>query len=170
MKKLLVLVSILAIASLASAATMEIYDFGDGTYGIDVPSGMSGKTDVIPMLGDGSGSYWVMIGVDVSSGAISATIPAIMSLSGIYGDADGTGLFATGLGVVGEFRTPAVGTWSAAGGQWADSFTAQEGVLTLYLYAVDDGVSVATLIDTLYIPEPATIALLCLGGLLLRKK
>lgn len=170
MKKLLVLVSVLAIASLASAAVIEIYDNLDGTYSIDVPNGMSGKTDVSPMLGDGSGYYWVLVGVDVSSGAIATGIPAIMSLSAVYGDADQSGLFLTGEGVLGEFRTPAVGTWSAAAGQWADSFTAQEGVETLYLYTLDDGVTTATLVDTFIIPEPATIALLCLGGLLLRKK
>jgi hypothetical protein len=174
---LLVLFVILGIASFASAnlaptTPMTIgHNTGNTLFTIDLLNGLAGNTTALPVTGDGSGTYWVLIGVN--GGALAATLPPVMGLSAVYGDASGSGMeqFATpGQGIIGEFRTSTMGSYVAAGGTYADSFTLIEGVTTLYLYAVDDGVAVATLVDTYVIPEPATIALLCLGGLLIRKK
>ena len=169
MKKLLSLVLVLVLASFVNAAIvseMQIVDNGDGTYSIELVSGMSASVD-------SSGGYWVLVGVDASSGSLASTLPSAMDLSTIYGDAESSlsnGLFAVGDGVLGEFSASSTTSWTAAAGVYADSFVAQTGVTTLYLYTIDDNTSYATLVDTLVIPEPATIALLCLGGLLLRKK
>jgi hypothetical protein len=173
MKKMLTLMVILSIASLASAALSPMtigHNTGNTLFTIDLLSGMAGNTTSDPPTGDNSGSYWALIGVNASSGALAATLPAVMSLSAITGDAFQSGLFAEGLGVVGEFRTSTMGSWSGAAGTWADSFTLREGVTTLYLYRIDDAVEVATLIDTYVIPEPVTMALLSLGGLFLRRR
>jgi len=167
MKKLLMLVLVLGIVSIAGAeimSPMEIKDLGAGEYGIDLTSGMSAATDV-------SGGYWVLIGVDATSGALASAKPVILDLSGIGGDAGDTGLFAAGSGVYGEFTASSTSTtWTAASGVYADSFTAQTGVDTLYLYTLDDYAEGSTLVDTFVIPEPATMLILGLGGLLLRRK
>ena len=166
MKKVLVLMLVLGVVSMAGAvivSPMEIVDLGAGEYGIDLTSGMSAAVDI-------SGGYWVLIGVDATSGALAATKPAILDLSGIGGDAGDTGLFAAGSGVYGEFVSSSTTAWTAIAGVYADSFTVPVGVDTLYLYTLDDYAETSTLIDTFVIPEPATMLILGLGGLLLRRK
>jgi hypothetical protein len=166
MRKLIVLMMVLCMASLANAAIMSsiaIVDNGDDTYGINLPSGMNS-------VADGSGGYWVLIGVEVTSGALTATIPAALDLSGIYGDAGETGVFPVGIGVVGIFASGATAAWTAAPGIYADSFIAKAGATVLQLYTLDDGVANPELVDIMLIPEPATLAILGLGGLLLRKR
>lgn len=161
MKKLL-LVVVLAVASLANAAIlseMKIVDQGAGLFGIELVNGMANTVD-------GSGGYWIIIGVDPASGVLSA--PAALDMAAIYGDASGSGLFAEGLGVVGEFTASTTSAWSATGGVYAGGFVATTSVIQLY--AVDDAVTEATLVDTFIIPEPATMVILALGGLLIRKK
>jgi hypothetical protein len=60
---------------------------------------------------------------------------------------------------------------NSAAGIYATGFTALPGVTQLQLWQLDDGYGPIQIIATLnLVPEPATIALLCLGGLLLRKK
>jgi hypothetical protein len=180
MKKLLVLLVILGIASFASAFTMTIGHNTENTlFSIDMISGMAGNTTAIPMTGDGSGTYWVLIGVAPTSGALASTLPVVMGLSAVYGDAGQTGIFKYGIGVVGEFRTPTMGSWSAAAGTWADGFTAINN-WNVYLFTINDAVTEATWIPQwldqeppppdIFVPEPTTITLLCLGGLMLRRK
>jgi hypothetical protein len=165
MKKLLVLLVVLGITSLASAEIMSAMEivYNAGAVSINAPNGMSSVVD-------NSGGYWVLIGVDATSGALAATLPASLDLSAIGGDAGDTMLFDVGSGAYGWFVASSTSAWTAASAIYADSFTVQQGVTTLYLYTLDDAAENSTLIDTYIIPEPATIALLCLGGLLLRKK
>lgn len=161
MKKLLVLMVVLAFASLASAvivSPMEIKDNGDGTYGIDLISGMSDTVDY-------SGGYWALVGVDYATGHL--TNPAILDASQLYDSSTQVGL---GEGALGGFVTYTMNAWSSTAGVYADGYTALEGATALYLWQLDDGYGQIGIVDTLIIPEPATITLLCLGGLLLRKK
>ena len=172
MKKFVVLMMILAVASLVNAqivSSVKIVDLLDGTYGIELPNGCGGTGGQTPQVGDGLGGYWVLIGVDPTSGAIKDALPK-MSLSSIYGDASMSSLFPEGSGVLGEFTIPAVTPWTHTPGMYANGFTAQPGATVLRLYTLDDGVTAATFVDELIIPEPATMALLSLGGLLLRRK
>jgi hypothetical protein len=166
MKRMLVLMLILGVASLASAeifSPMEITNLGLGEFGISCPSGMSDAVDE-------SGGYWVLIGVDATSGALAATLPASLDLSAMGGDAGDTMLFAAGSGAYGWLIASATGSWTAEPGLYVDSFTVQQGVTTLYLYTLDDAAESSTLVDTYIIPEPVTMALLGLGSLFLYRK
>jgi len=166
MKKLLVFVAAIAVASLANAeifSPMLIVDLG-GTYGIVLPSGMSSASDT-------SGGYWALIGAAPTSGVLA--VPATLDLSSIGGDAGDTGLFPAGSGVYGWFVSSRTSAWTTAAGVYANGFTLKTGAWSLRLYRIDDAATVATLVDDGSgpdIPEPATIALLSLGGLLLRRK
>jgi hypothetical protein len=159
MKKLSFLVLILGAASIANAyinSPMKIVSLGSGEYGIELINGMSSTMD-------DQGGYWLMAGVNPNSGALAPTLPPILNDSYISPDSPN--------GVMGRFGTTSISpSWTAASGIYADSFTTQINATTLYLYTLDDSMVQATLVDTFIIPEPATIALLCLGGLMLRRR
>lgn len=165
MKKLLVLVAVLAVASLANAvimSPMEIVKNLDGTYGINMPVGMSASID------GPSGGYFALIGVDGSAAVLTA--PAFFDGASItLGTGPDIGLEA---GIIGGFTV--TGTWTVANAQaagvYATGFTALEGVKQLQLWQLDDGYAPTQIVATYDIPEPATIAVLSLGGLLLRRK
>jgi hypothetical protein len=177
MKKLLILVSILGLASLASAeinSPMWIVPFTDNTLGIELLSGMSSAMD-------GQGGYWVLTGVNLTSGILNTAhpdIPETLDTSHIYHDAGDTGLFPYGIGVWGEFSTSNSSSWTAASGIYAYNFTFLEGAYSQELYKISDDATTITRVDLLTldrpqvppIPEPTTIALLCLGGLMLRRR
>ena len=174
MKKLLSLVLVLAFASLASALTMDLVGNADNTSfsialltpGLFEPPGvgMSGAVD-------GSGVYFAITGVNTDSGSLAATLPAVLILSSANeGDAGDTGLFDYGLGTYGEFRAGPPRLYVAAAGIYSEGYTPAAGAKAVSLYRLNYFLTAATLIETITIPEPATIVLLCLGGLVLRKR
>ncbi|MFA6187533.1 MAG: PEP-CTERM sorting domain-containing protein [Phycisphaerae bacterium] len=168
MKKMLTLVLVLAVASLASAtivSPMKIVNLGAGLFGIDLTSGLAGNAS--NGSGDGSGGYFALLGV--SGGNIVASVKSNMALSDVYPDVADIGL-TTGTGVYGEFRTAATGAWTQAAGLAATNFSVLAGVQQLTLYSYDDSGANPVLVDTYNIPEPITMALLGLGGLFLRKR
>ncbi|MFA6426617.1 MAG: PEP-CTERM sorting domain-containing protein [Phycisphaerae bacterium] len=168
MKKLLSVVLVLALASLASAtiiSPMKIVNLGAGLFGIELTSGLVGNAS--NGSGDGSGGYFALLGV--SGGNIVASVKSNMALSDIYPDVADLGL-TTGTGVYGEFRTAATAAWVQAAGLAATNFAVLAGVQEIILYSYDDSGANPVLVDTFIIPEPATIAVLSLGALLLRRK
>ncbi|MHC4546167.1 MAG: PEP-CTERM sorting domain-containing protein [Planctomycetota bacterium] len=171
MKKLLVLMLVFGMTSIASAtitSLMNVQDDGGGMFSIQIPN--------LNNVDDGLGGYWALIGnssYPVIGGAIAATIPSyFVTLSSVLGDAGDTGLFAYGIGRWGAFGTTTP-TYSTSPAVYADSFSIGPytgGEFNLYLYAIADDLSSVTLINTYYIPEPMTIALLGLGGLFLLRR
>ncbi len=166
MKKLLVLMLVLTLASLVNAVPiMNLVWNSNNTFGIEVPLGMSGAHDW-------TGVYFVITGVEPDSGILSLGANAsILTLSSANeGDAGDTGLFPYGVGTYGEFRATNV-TYVASGGLYANGYVLLPGATTSpCLYTLDDSMIAATLVAEILIPEPATIALLCLGGLMLRRR
>jgi hypothetical protein len=181
MKKLLVLVFVLGLASFASAdihSPMDIVIFTNYTFGIELPSGMSSAMD-------GSGGYFVLTGVNSTSGILNTAYSNVfetLTLSWAnYGDAGDTGLFPYGVGIWGEFRTTPSSSWTTSPDIYAYNFTLQAGASDYpKLYIINDYMTTKTLVDypdlereprpPLGSPEPATIALLCLGGLMIRRR
>ena len=171
-KMLLMLVVILSIAPFTNAADgipqMNLVDNGNHTYGINVPNGMTSTTGSLF-----TGVYFIVIGVDPGSGSLTmpAPIATILSLSSANeGDAGDTGLFPYGVGTYGEFRAGPPRLYVAAAGIYSEGYTPAAGAKAVSLYRLNDFLTAATLIETITIPEPATIVLLCLGGLVLRKR
>lgn len=163
MKKLLALVLVLAVTSVVSAvivSPMQIVKQGE-TYAINMPSGMAVELD------GPSGGYWALIGVDPASGQIVA--PGFFDGAAILGGGADIGMAD---GVVGGFTV--TGTWTAAAPQgagiYAQGFVALPGVQVLELWQLDDGYAPIQMVDSFVIPEPATMAILALGGLLFRRK
>jgi len=175
MKKLLVLMLVVGMTSWASAmivSPIEINNTGAVTMAditIDLPSGMSSAVD-------GSGGYWALISSSsffnsipdpanpVGGGAITSLAP---DASGILGDAGDSGLLPYGVGVYGFFGSYST-TWSTGAGAYADSFTGTPLYVSLFL--IDDTFTTATDISQYYVPEPLTISLLGLGGLIMLRR
>jgi len=169
MKKLLVLVLVLGMASLANAG-LSLYL--NGSPAADTTIGLNDVV-TIGLYSDDTSFFnaYVINGPDdpVAIGTLAdpvdETIAGNMAGHSDYAAADGWGngfLYTT----AGSPPTPGV----AAGVQHTCTFSSAEvGVTTIYLYEGSDPYGELDSF-TITVPEPATIALLCLGGLLLRKK
>jgi hypothetical protein len=173
MKKLLVLMLVLGMTSMASAtitSKMNIQSMGGNLWQIQI--------DNLNNVDDGLGGYWYLIGDaanPVTGGAIAATIPAgFAAMSAVLGDAGDTGWVGYGLGRWGSFAT-ATSPYSTSPAVYADNFVwADAGYsgpdITISLYSLADDFGSVELIDSVTIPEPMTVALLGLGSLFLLRR
>jgi hypothetical protein len=157
MKKLLVLMLVLGVSSLASAGlTLKIHDNMDGSFDI-MSTAFAGGDDV----------YFAAVSADIETtgGAIDGGPVASFVMDKAVTD--------------GFMPVPADGVWGyfgdpfgapAAGGNWARGIQARIGaVVDLYIVAADW--SSAELVDTVtLVPEPMSMLLLGLGGLFLRRR
>jgi len=172
MKKLVVLLLILGMTSWASAAIVspiEIVDTnptGGGPYTIHLPSGMSEAVD-------GSGGYFAIVG-DAANPILGGNVilPPAPDASGLYGDSAGAGV-GLPYGIYGFLGSYGVG-WSSAAGDYVIDLTSTMpvgGFITLWSIADDfDPDKNAVLAEYQVIPEPMTVVLLGLGGLLMLRR
>ena len=159
MKKLLVLMIILGMASMANAAMSWDLTFD--------------STTVYATVTDNEGSMYLALAIVPADGTLSSfaagdDMPADGASWGTLAD---VGLSALGQGELWAMAdtgsTPVYndGDWLKA--SWALDSPATSVVVSLYEAQEDLSYE---LLDTLLIPEPATVALLALGGLLLRRR
>jgi hypothetical protein len=175
MKKLLILVMVLAMASLASA-TLTLSTTSTGPLAAEETATLSVGTDAVISAGVGEG-YWA-IGTKTVDGTNTGGISLYAATEGgitIAEDAVGSGI-PLPEGENGVWGMIALGTIpSVPIGGIIDEITftcksAVDVVVTLY-YSVDavEFAAVDTVTIT-QIPEPVTMVLLGLGGLLLRRR
>jgi hypothetical protein len=158
MRKLVVLMLVLGMASLANAAivsSIQLLDNGGGLYSIILPSGMS---NVI----DSSGGYFFVTGVNPLSGAVNAGAP---DASGVLGNSADFGFDPGVLGFIGSYAA----IWSAPANS-IPIISLAGTAPAIRLYTISDEFTNPVLRSEILVPEPATLALLGLGGILLRKR
>lgn len=167
MKKLLVLMLVLGMASMANAAYVLAWD---GTT-------LSMKSDTGGYSSDDNFAIiCTSAHVDIYTNAM--TIPtSVYDASGDWGQASGVigGILPSGMdgrfGFVGTFGffPPQTGaSWQNV--TFATLTPSVTQATTAYLYKVTEEDGLVQLWDTKLIPEPMTIALLGLGGLFLRRR
>jgi len=160
MKKFVVLMLVLAMTSLVSATPLWTIT-GNETEGITVSVTSPDQADLYLALAVDSDGV-------LSSVAAGTNAP---SDSMSYGTLSGVGLGSLGQGelwAMADFATPYVydtGVWLTCDFAFDSGKTSS----TVYLYSAPEG-ETPTLLTSATIPEPATMVILGLGGLLLRRK
>ncbi len=152
MKKLLVLVLVLAMASLANAGLITVSSASVSGITISV----SGT-----ITNDSALALWTDYTTALSNFVLGSAVWPTLDASGEFFAIDGGDIYN-----LSTFATS--GKYPITG----ELLKADFATGTVHVYAQEydgDGIPVGD-ITTFIVPEPATIALLCLGGLLLRKK
>ena len=154
MKKMLILMLVLGMASVSFGAVTAT----------DISATLSGGTLTIVGLNAVSGDFGVYAaGLDFSAPTAKTANAGNLGAIGLnsYGTYNGLELTTGSTGTDGD--AVLVGDWFTAGysGSVGDS-------LTVYDYAVSSTVASGTI--TVLVPEPATIALLGLGGLAMLRR
>ena len=172
MKKLLVLVMVLGMASAANAA-LQLY-IGDSPVGatLDV---LDGATQTIQVYSNDATSYGAYFVLDDpgSDGALSN--PVSLPAAGDMGGLTAYSYAGWGIGYTATTAASPTGTITAGVQHEADWVTTSLSVgdtatVSLYDSRVSYYVPVDTLVMTVIVPEPMTIALLGLGGLFLVRR
>ena len=171
MKKVLVLLMISLIASAASAATSLTWVDSEGADITSVDVNLSGTVTVY-LSADNNAAYdtkWV--GVDYVSGTSAAELTGISMVSGRAGQ-DGSGSMSSYVGWATVEAADLSEPFDSiiAGIQWAVTITGRNnGSIDMDsdIYEQGDGVND---ILTVNVPEPMTMILLGLGGLLLKRR
>ncbi len=162
MRKLLVLTLVLGMASLANAVV--VYDLtggantATGTINVYV---VGATADVyLALVIESPGVVSPNASADMSLGAAAPTMSMYVQEQTVSGDSGETWMFGAAPG-----ESYVDGIWLTA------NWTGATSVVNIKLYDTPDGVTF-TLLDTqpVGVPEPMTIALLGLGGLLLRRR
>jgi hypothetical protein len=178
MKKLLIFVLVVGMASMANAVLqISVDDFNNP----DVPLKLAAGTHTLGIwtttdISAGVGEvYYTLFGLntlDIHGGVTCfPTEPGLL----IYDDAYGTGIQvgAGNNGVFGYVSTTGVVATFPANSRLFDgiNLTYSGEEIAFYLYEIDgDTGELITLLDSVQPPEPATITLLGLGGLLMRRR
>ena len=187
MRKLLILVMVLGMASLASAVPVLTVSDANPTVGDTFYLYISGTSADATGDGDGvpAGGYASQVTLDYASYAsyvINGNTNAnpyisISSTAAVTAEAGGLAGYATTFGNPRFFAAP-------AGGDWAEGTDVDTGLWFTYeMYADSIGTSLVGLtadwgspeigalsITVVDVPEPMTMALLGLGGLFLRRR
>ncbi|PKL47084.1 MAG: hypothetical protein CVV39_06325 [Planctomycetes bacterium HGW-Planctomycetes-1] len=183
MKKLLVLAVILSVTAMANAMVLSIAVGGDtGVSEITVlPSGELVLAVHADVFNQGDGITWGLVvysgdGTIIgTSGIVTALAPNASFLAPEEELLDWANMFGYS-GVYGGVDTFEVSpVYTTVGGLYFDEIVFQagsSGTVTVQLIETLDfeTYDVVDSLSIIIIPEPATIALLCLGGLLIRKK
>jgi len=162
MKKLLVLSLVLGIASLATAGM---------TISVDKDVLLPGEVATVTISNDVSSNTlsYLVVADDGSVGAVSNPT-MLITLGALAGASPYTEAgFGTGYEITTAADAPAL---PQAGQQWSFSFSsALEGISNIQLFDDNLGYDApASAVQVTVIPEPATMALLGLGALVLRRK
>jgi hypothetical protein len=163
MKKLLVLILVLGLCSVANATLSWYINGSDAGSSADVTT-----TDTIQIYSNDSSTWAGMVltsntAVDLTNGAYTSNAGdlAVITPYSYAGYGDGfSPLAADGLSTL-----PSAGiqfTMNASG--------SIDDTATLYLWVDPDYTNAVDTLDITIIPEPMTIALLGLGGLFLRRR
>jgi len=168
MKKMLTLVLVLAVASLASAAFQIGVTPSGSNYNLTISS------DVAIAAGGGNEHYWALL---VDAGSVSDAL-ATASQSGagfdmqINGDVSSAGLGSYGaLGSNGTWGTLFTTGGAISSGQLFGGFVVSGAATQVSLVEIlPDFSGYGQTLATAPIPEPVTMALLGVGGLFLRRK
>lgn len=162
MKKMLALVLVLGMASLASAAfNLTATPSVGGNYIITI----SCDTAVAPAGGDEM--YWALLadaGTLTDTGA-SAQQTGVGFDMQLYGDISGAGL--AGIGTWGTLFTTG---GAIPAGNLFDGFVVNGATTVSLVEILSDFSGYGDTVATVVIPEPITMSLLGLGGLFLRKR
>lgn len=158
MKKLLVLALVCGMASLASAALVWAEDDTTINLGDTLTVTLVNTDGVLPTsiwvgLSDGTVAKW-------NSGSVTANAgnTAYMSMAA----------WGAEYNAVNYSGVPAMGSWSA--GTWATFVLEGIGLGSANLTIEDAGGTVLDSLAVTVVPEPATMVLLGLGALVLRRK
>ena len=156
MKNLLVLALVLAVTSFAAA--VPVWTITDVGGAVTISVAASDARDLYLALTVDSGAVLSSIAKGANAPSDSMSAGSLASNAVVLPGETGE------VWAMADFSSPytyGAGTWLTA--------TRTGSPTTIRLYEVDENSGTAPL-ASLYIPEPATIAILSLGGLLLRRK
>ena len=159
MRGILIVLLVLGMTSMAGAALVGDVWASAWTINVDI----SGATTDLYLALAVEGTGWTL-----TNFAAGADAPSDSSMFSTLADAGLSSLGTGELWAMADFSPPYTydnGQWLTATVVW-DGFSGFEDIK---VYEVDESLG-TTLLDSLLIPEPMTIALLGLGGLFLRRR